>query len=192
MSKTKTKTKKKVNPYDSIPFGATEEQHEVLREWLDLDAKSGSGWNPHSYRGKNDILTKHNRKALQRAFDKYKIKNVVVEFDGCGDSGQIEQVLVNGETYENRASQTAYDFISHTGSTYCGDGTRNHGWALNPSLYDAIESYCYGILEGEHGGWEINGGSFGSFNFQNKNGKFTCTLEMNERIEETHSSTESY
>jgi len=188
----KTKTKKKVNSYESIPFGATEEQHEVIKVWLDLDGKNGDSWNPRTSKLKNDVLMKHNRKILQRAFDKYKIKNVVVEFDGSGDSGQIEQILVDGETYENTDAENADGFISHTGSSYCGDGTRNHGWALNPTLYDAIESFCYGILEGEHGGWEINAGSFGSFTFENKSKTFTCNLDMNERVEETHSSTESY
>lgn len=189
----KTKTAKKTNPYDSIPSNATEEQREVIKSWLDLDAKEGESWNPHKNEAKNKILSDYNKTALRKTFETLKIKGAVVEFDGSGDSGQIEQVYVNGKSYSPTDKHVVEGFISHNGTSWCGDGTRTHGWSLNPNLYDALEAFCYSILERSHAGWEINAGSFGNFTFSlNKKDGLTCTLAMNERVEEVQFSEESY
>jgi hypothetical protein len=55
---------------------------------------------------------------------------------------------------------------------------------------DILEQVCYDKLEASHGGWEINGGSYGTFNFDVLNRK--VNLEFNERIEEVNSSEESF
>lgn len=189
---TKTKTAKKSSIYDCIPSNANEEQRQVLKNWLDLDAKSGDRWNPSNDKAKNKILTEYNREALKNAFEKLKIKTALVEFDGSGDSGQVEHIYANGKSYEPKDTDVAEGFLSHEGTTWCGDGTTSHRWSVSPNLYDALESFCYSILQREHGGWEINAGSFGNFTFELKGGKLTCTLAMNERVEDVHSSEESY
>lgn len=70
--------------------------------------------------------------------------NIVVEYNGAGDSGCIEQLTV----FDDKAIPFWLENAN----------------VPNPStLKDTIESIFYDLLETRYGGWEINDGSYGSF-----------------------------
>lgn len=75
------------------------------------------------------------------------ITAIEVIFDGCGDSGQVEDIEYLGET--------------------------NNAIARNQELDDAIEEYVYLILPG---GWEINDGSFGTIQIDVKTRTADCNF----------------
>jgi hypothetical protein len=87
------------------------------------------------------------------------VTHVSVDFDGEGDSGQIENVTAH-------AAAEAVDFPAttvtlHRAQSGCGELT-----SQETPLRDAIEELCYGYLEQEYGGWENNDGAFGEFTFE--------------------------
>jgi hypothetical protein len=94
--------------------------------------------------------------ALFDAFAAVGITSVEVSFDGCGDSGQIE------------------DITAYVGSTVVVLGSTPMQFPKADSfppplaagtLRDAIENFCFDLLEMTHPGWEINDGSSGHFTF---------------------------
>lgn len=98
---------------------------------------------------------------------------VTVTFDGCGDSGQIEdiaafdehgQVDLNGLTLQAPDGQPAYVPDAEVADP----------------IADAIETLAYDLLESEHGGWENNDGAYGEFTFDVVNR--TIALEHNQRF----------
>lgn len=98
---------------------------------------------------------------------------VTVTFDGCGDSGQIEDVSAVDE----------HGSVDLTGITLpqpnCQAGGSPEPDA--PGLVaNAIETLAYDLLESEHGGWENNDGAYGEFTFDVVNR--TIALEHNQRF----------
>jgi hypothetical protein len=99
-----------------------------------------------------------NKQAVFTALKAAGIATVNVQFNGAGDSGQIEEI------------------------TACADGTavalpeaevemRHASWDGAPtnrkmSLREAIEELCFDYLSQEHGGWEIDDGGQGEFTFR--------------------------
>ena len=140
-----------------------------------------------------EFLSTHNRACLFKHLKNIKAKQVEVTFDGSGDSGQIESSVVDGkEIISSKKCGIVEGFISHTCTSYKPDGQIEHSWEKQVNLYQAIEDYCYNILETEHGGWEINGGSYGEFTISVKKDKLETKLVMNERYEEVTTSEETY
>jgi hypothetical protein len=141
----------------------------------------------------NDITEKYNRYHRARAeanahnkgvvFDALTaagITSVTVSFDGAGDSGQIDDVHCEG-------SEADILQIHIT--------IRSNDWGCEPidestTLYSGIESLCYGYLEQEHGGWEINDGAFGDFTLDVANR--TIHLEFNGRFSDCNTSEHSF
>jgi hypothetical protein len=99
-----------------------------------------------------------NKAAVFDALAALAITSVIVEFDGAGDSGQIESVIASaGETRATLPGNPVT--LRHVS---CG----NHTPTVTPTvLPEAIETLCYGYLEQEYGGWENNDGAFGNFEF---------------------------
>ena len=141
-----------------------------------------------------EFLYKYNQECLFKHFRKIKAKQAEITFDGSGDSGQIESSSIDGKHFikNSKKSGIVEGFISHTCTTFLGEGGLQHGWNTKVCLYEAIEDYCYNILESEHGGWEINAGSFGEFVLDARGDKLVTKLTMNERYEETTTSEETY
>jgi hypothetical protein len=83
-----------------------------------------------------------------------KITEVLVEFDGEGDSGQIEMVTVvrNGEPVPMPATSVSL----HQASSRSPEALISEC-----SLRDGIETLSYDFLEDEQSGWENKGGAFG-------------------------------
>lgn len=77
---------------------------------------------------------------------------VSVDFDGCGDSGQIEGI-------------TAFDEHGEVALPTTGFGSPGATADASSPIADAIETLAYDLLETEHGGWENNDGAYGEFRF---------------------------
>jgi hypothetical protein len=115
-----------------------------------------------SYASHQKILAEANavnKSAVFDALSEAGITNVTVNFNGEGDSGQIEDISVtaNGEQRQLpdirvEIQQVAWGALK----------MESHETALS----DAIEELCYDYLSQEHGGWENNDGAFGDFTFE--------------------------
>ena len=125
-----------------------------------------------------------------------KVSTIEVDFEGCGDSGQIE--AVDYTDANGKGIDEAYlDKVIVKGS----EKTSYHQWdekkkemvlteAREGNIREIIEEICYDKLGASHGGWEINEGSYGTFYFDVSTRK--VRLEYNERIEEVRTSEESF
>jgi hypothetical protein len=110
------------------------------------------------------------------------IHKVSVEFDGSGDSGQIEDILA-----WNAAGDTVplpSDRKVQLASPMPGNPP------VEMTFQDAIETLAYDYLEETHCGWENNDGAFGTFVFDVPDR--TITLEHNERYTEVSTSTHEF
>lgn len=215
MSATKTKTSAKValkaEPWDlskfleskELPAHATEQELNIIRSFEKFDKIEGGTWScasdsAHAY------LRKNNKEALFNHLRRLKIGSIDVRFDGSGDSGQIESI----DFYSSKGGkkgikvsdkEAVEGYVAHQGTSYHPEDKENkkpsyrsHNWRLRLNLKDAVEDFCYSILEHKHAGWEINEGSFGCFTFAVGDNDLTCELDMNERVEEVISSTEAF
>jgi hypothetical protein len=103
-------------------------------------------------------LQPRNKSALFDALNAAGISQVVVSFDGSGDSGQIEGIEIESST----AMDTLPDvriviFHAVWGQTEPG--------CKECSLADVIETVAYDCLHQKHSGWEDNEGAYGEFTF---------------------------
>jgi hypothetical protein len=113
-----------------------------------------------------------NKNVIFDALSEAGIHRVTVDYDGSGDSGQIESV---------EAWSTANEKVPLPSS-------RKVPWASgNPDrpvseigLEAAVEELAWDYLWDEHGGWENNDGAFGTFAFDVS--ARTIALEHNERF----------
>jgi len=105
---------------------------------------------------------------------------VEVEFDGEGDSGQIEGIFA----YAGDArAELPESFLT----LYQAAQNKGDPRTTNVSLHDAIETLCYDYLSQTHGGWENNDGAYGIFRFDVK--QRSIRLDFNERFtDSTHHS----
>jgi hypothetical protein len=101
-------------------------------------------------------LGKHNKAAIFDALSAAAITEVLVEFDGEGDSGQIEMVTVVRNQEPVEMPEGAVTLLQASfGSP--------EPVLSECSIREGIETLCYDFLEDEHGGWENNDGAFGEF-----------------------------
>jgi hypothetical protein len=98
------------------------------------------------------------------------ITEVHVEFDGEGDSGQVES-----PTY--RAGETVAP------TPHGNVGFERANGVEQMTINEAVEHLAYECLDADHGGWENNDGAYGEIIFDVEAGKIT--LEMNTRYTET-------
>lgn len=115
-----------------------------------------------------------NKLAVFDALAKASITSVRIDFDGCGDSGQIESIsaCAGSDVVEFPPDEITVIIVDE------GDlSTTERRLSLN----DAIETLAYDFLEQTHGGWENNEGAWGEFCFDVSDR--TITLDFNERIE---------
>ena len=136
---------------------------------------------------------KHNAKLLFDTLEETRVASIEVTFDGCGDSGQIDEVVYEDHRGKEVSEPTLVVKGSFTGKHHEWDDKKKAFVEVGGSegkVRDIIEQVCYDKLEASHGGWEINGGSYGTFHFDILNRK--VNLEFNERIEEVKSSEESF
>ena len=127
----------------------------------------------------SDELLPVNKAALFEALLAAGIDTVAAKFDGCGDSGQIEEIDVRrGDTVVELPTTTIEIATPVWGTP---DVLRK-----SCTIFEAIEHFVYALLEDTHSGWEDSDGAFGDFTFNVP--ERTIKLEYNERYTEiTHS-----
>ncbi|VDC50059.1 DUF6878 family protein [Brevundimonas mediterranea] len=103
-----------------------------------------------------------------------RIARIRVEFDGGGDSGQIESI--EAETAQGEDA----DFPAEVVSLRFDDRSDGERRFIDYSLREAVEVLTYDCLGREHSGWENNDGAYGTFVFDVP--ARTIRLEMNERV----------
>ena len=114
-----------------------------------------------------------NKATVFEALQAAKITSVEVEFDGEGDSGQIEAITAYQDMTLVELPSTPLTLHQvQFGATDPSTATQ--------SLWEAIETLCYDGLEQEHGGWENNDGAYGTFIFDVS--KRMIALEFNGRF----------
>lgn len=111
-----------------------------------------------TYQQQMEALRPANKQALFDALVAAGIDLVTATFDGCGDSGQIEDVTAQrGEAVVELPSGEI------TISTMIwGSGVVN---ISTMTVAAAVEQLAYDFLSETHGGWENNDGAFGEFTF---------------------------
>jgi hypothetical protein len=113
-----------------------------------------------------------NKTALFDALTAAGITTVLVNFDGYGDSGQIEAIDVRAGDEERALPAVDIEIAStHWGSATIDRRTR--------PLEEAVEILVYDVLSQTHGGWENDDGACGDFTFDVA--ERTITLDYNER-----------
>lgn len=137
----------------------------------------------------NDALTKEdeaNKKLMFEVLKDLGVAGVEVEYDGCGDSGQINTV-----TYLNRKDEEIKevklrrldapvklaDYKVPGVLVYESTIIKNDQWVKQYKKSDAttldglVEDICWQLLSSQHGGWENNDGGEGKFTINVKNKK---------------------
>jgi hypothetical protein len=111
------------------------------------------------------------------------LTRVAVEFDGEGDSGQINGITAHAG--EAPAEFPSTSLTVHR-ATHNGGNLRTD----EATLRDAIETLCYDYLSQTHGGWGNEDGAYGTFEFDVPNR--TVHLDFNERFTDTTNSTHDF
>lgn len=101
------------------------------------------------------------------------ITAVTAEFDGHGDSGQIDEVSA-------KAGDVDIELPAGSLEIYVVDWHLGLVKRQQSTLHDAIEELCYGYLGQEHGGWGDGEGAYGEFVFDVA--KRSIHLDFNERF----------
>jgi hypothetical protein len=99
-----------------------------------------------------------NKGAVFDALASAGITHVFAEFDGIGDSGQIESLSA-------RINDSPIDLPVTTVNMHSTSWNHAELRLQETTLATAIEDACYGFLEQTHAGWENNDGAYGEFTF---------------------------
>lgn len=114
-----------------------------------------------------------NKTALFDALAAAGIKQVVVQFDGSGDSGQIEGLTARA------AADSPVDLPEAEIAFHDVDWEAMAIVSNQQPMSEVIEEITYDLLGAEHGGWEIDDGAFGDVMFDVD--ERSITLDFNER-----------
>jgi hypothetical protein len=141
-----------------------------LTAWFEKDRE-------HARRA--DELLPANKSALFDVLAAAGITFVIVNFDGYGDSGQIESVEAKAGDEIVELPDERIEIVDPIwGSAEIERQTHTVG--------EAIEHMVYAFLRQTHEGWENNDGAYGDFTFDVA--ERTITLDYNER----YTSSENY
>jgi len=137
--------------------------------------------------------SKVNAKALFDTLADTRVVSIEVTFDGCGDSGQINDIIFLDHRGKDLSCPKLVVKGSQLGHQHKWDEKKKEFVEVGGGEGDVsaiVEEICYDRLGAYHGGWEINEGSYGTFNFDVLNRKIE--LEFNERVESVRTSSESF
>ena len=115
-----------------------------------------------------------NKSALFDALAAAAIQTVVIEFDGCGDSGQLENIT--GLDAENAEIPLPEENIEIREVQFEGPSIL----VVKRPVRDVLETLAYDFLEQTHDGWENGDGGHGEFTFDVATR--SITLDYNERF----------
>jgi hypothetical protein len=129
-----------------------------------------------------DDVRARNKEIIFAALADAAIHSVTVDYDGGGDSGQIDGI----ETWN-----AARDKIPLPSDRKVQLALGNPDEPLTEvNLQAAIETLAWDFLEEMYAGWENNDGAFGIFVFDVPNR--TVTLEHNERFTDVNTSSHQF
>ena len=135
------------------------------------------------HRREQAALNEGNKTAIFDALAAANITKVVVDFDGEGDSGQIDSIVAfTGEELTKMPVTTVTIRQVQYG--------KPEPFPVESTLDQAIETLCYDYLEDMHGGWENNDGAFGEFTIDAVNR--TIELEFNARFTDCETTTHTF
>ena len=117
-----------------------------------------------------------NKAVLFEALASAGITSIHVDFDGYGDSGQINGVAASSGDASAELPQTMITIQTVSWGT-------TEILTAQSTLETAIENLCYDYLEQTHGGWENNDGGYGEFRIDVA--KCSIELEFNGRFTDT-------
>jgi hypothetical protein len=122
-----------------------------------------------------------NKRAVFAALKTGAVLTVTVQFNGGGDSGQIEEITASADGAAVALPKVEVEM-------------RHCEWkgkpiSRNMSLTDAIEELCFDYLSQEHGGWENNDGGQGGFTFRVEDSSIDLEFEQFYTDSTTHSHT---
>lgn len=148
-------------------------------------------------------MTQGIKEQLGIAFDamqKAGLQRVLIQFDGCGDSGQISGITYVPEKEVSSIAPVKWREY-HRDYTLADNAAEAMASAMPPyklveevagereaGLDVLLEEIVYGLLVAKHPGWEINEGSYGEFAFDAAEKK--VQVQFNERVESVN--TEEY
>ena len=122
-----------------------------------------------------------NKEAVFDALAQAGIATVTVSFDGEGDSGQMQDIAVDGKDTPLPNLRVECQIVSWgTETPACGQTT----------LHLAIDALCYDYLAQEHDGWENNDGAHGEFLFDVAQRR--VELDFNARFSDSVNSTHTF
>lgn len=127
-----------------------------------------------AYEARAAILRPANKTALFDTLVAAGVTQVIVTFDGYGDSGQIEDIAA-------KAGETPASLPETTITVARAVWDEAEPQTAEAAIAAVIEDIAYQLLEQTHCGWENNAGAFGEFTFDVA--ARTITLEYNERFE---------
>ena len=123
-----------------------------------------------------------NKAVVFEALAATSITAVIVDFDGEGDSGQIESIAAY-------AAADVVNLPAATVTTHAAQWNSDKLAVGEQALNEAIEELCYGYLAQEHDGWENNDGAYGEFRFDVR--ERTIEFEFNGRYTSVHTDTKT-
>lgn len=99
-----------------------------------------------------------------------------VYFDGGGDDGNIDHIQCEPETKTaNKFLNKVIEGAKIKGSTWSNGSP---SWSYNPCVEQIVHDICYGVLEGQFGGWENDTGSCGEFVIKLETRKVELTMKQ--------------
>jgi len=137
-----------------------------------------------------------NKAALVEAIKPIGLTRLEVDFNGGGDSGQVDEVRYFKGKKEPKDLETIKRTLVqqakiNDSTTYCETKKEWVTTTKCPTIEELVEQICYDLLSANHGGWEINEGSYGEFvfNFGKDN---EINLTFNQRVESVETTEETY
>jgi hypothetical protein len=125
----------------------------------------------------------HNKNLIFAALAEAGIHRVTVDYDGSGDSGQIESVEAWNAANERVPLPSTPKVRLASGNPDCPDRDEI-------SIEAAVEELAWAYLYDHHDGWENSDGAFGAFVFNVPDR--AIMLEHNERYTEVDTSTHEF
>ena len=132
-----------------------------------------------AYRERACAVLEGNKKVLFGILAEHGITAVIVNFDGYGDSGQIEDITAQSSDVIVELPDERIE-IFRPGWDSPDVERQTH------TVREAIEALSYDFLAQTHCGWENNDGAYGDFTFSVTEG--CIALDYNER----YTATENY
>jgi hypothetical protein len=129
-----------------------------------------------------ELTRTHNKNLIFAALAEAGIHGVTIDYDGSGDSGQIESI---------EAWNAANEKIPLPSTRKVQLASENTDRPVDEiGLEAAVEELAWDYLYDNHCGWENNDGAFGTFVFTVPSR--TITLEHNERYTDVNTSNHQF